>query len=218
MEKLKVLVMGPTGAGKTAIIRQLLYGLSSEELRDLEPTKLIKVHPDYNYENYLCQFSECGGQESMFEDYYRPERVKLLFRKVNIFLYVVDSGDDESIKLATREFLRSISRVAKYSPQALPIIFAHKQDLKVHLQSEEVASILLKPDKSKYEAYFPRELAERGRVENMLRRTLIYGTSIEKPIKSSENSEAWIRSDNAVIEVLEEYRKISQINDSSTPF
>jgi GTPase SAR1 family protein len=206
--RLKVLVMGLTGAGKTAIIRQLLYGLSSEELGDLQPTKLIKVYPDYDYDNYLSQIFECGGQESMFEEYYRPERAERLFSKVNIFLYVVDSGNNaESIKLAIREFLRSIRRVTKYSPQALPIIFAHKQDLSAHLPPEEVASILLKPDKTKYETYLPRELADRGRVENMLRKALVYGTSIEEPIKSPENREAWIRSDNAVIEVLEEYKK-----------
>ncbi|WXG42190.1 MAG: ADP-ribosylation factor-like protein [Candidatus Freyarchaeum deiterrae] len=207
IERLKVLVMGPVSAGKSAIIKQLVYGLVSKELRDLDPTILIKVHPDYNHGNYLCQFFECGGQESMFEEYYRPEREEILFSKVNIFLYVVDSGDAELLKLAIKEFYRTIRRVAKYSPQALPVIFAHKQDLKVHLPPEEVANILLKPNKSIFEAYFPRELAERGRVEKMLKRTLVYGTSIEEPPKSFENLQAWIRSDNAVVEVLETYKK-----------
>lgn len=207
MEIIKVLVMGPVNAGKTAIIKQLIYGLVSKELRNLEPTILIKVHPDFNHGNYLCQFFECGGQESMFEEYYRPEREEVLFGKVNVFLYVVDSGDAERMKLAIKEFLRSMKRVAKYSPQALPVIFAHKQDLRVHLPPEEVGRILLKPDRSSYEEYFPRDLAEIGRVEKMLRRTLVYGTSIEEPIKDGDNREAWTRADNAVVEVLETHKK-----------
>jgi signal recognition particle receptor subunit beta len=205
IERLKVLVMGPVSAGKTAIIKQLIYGLVSKELQDLEPTILIKVHPDFNRGNYLCQFFECGGQESMFEEYYRPEREEVLFSKVNIFIYVVDSGDADRMKMAIKEFYRTIRRVAKYSPQALPVIFAHKQDLRVHLPPEEVANILLKPDKSKYEAYFPSELAERGRVEKMLRRTLVYGTSIEEPPKSFEKCPVWFKSDNAVVEMYKNF-------------
>lgn len=206
MERIKILVMGPVSAGKTAIIKQLIYGLVSNELRDLEPTILIKVHPDYNHKNYLCQFFECGGQESMFEEYYRPEREETLFSKVNIFLFVVDSGDAERIKLAVKEFLRSMRRVARYSPQALPVIFAHKQDLRVHLPPEEVGRILLKPSKN-FEEYLSGDLAERGRVEKLLRRTLVYGTSIEEPVKDFGNREAWIRADKAVVEVIETHRK-----------
>ncbi|MEM3586646.1 MAG: ADP-ribosylation factor-like protein [Candidatus Jordarchaeaceae archaeon] len=207
MERVKVLVMGPVSAGKTAIIKQLIYGLVSNELRDLEPTILIKVHPEYNHGSYLCQFFECGGQENMFEEYYRPEREEVLFSKVSIFLFVVDSGNAERMKLAIKEFLRSMRRVTKYSPQALPVIFAHKQDLKVHLPPEEVGHILLKPNKQIYEEYLPRDPAERGRLEKMLRRTLVYGTSIEEPIKDSSGREAWMRADKAVIEVIETHKR-----------
>ncbi|MFB0561198.1 MAG: ADP-ribosylation factor-like protein [Candidatus Lokiarchaeia archaeon] len=209
MERLKILVMGPTSAGKTSIIRQVLYGLESKELASMEPTMLIKVHPDYTHRNYLCKFFDTGGQEMMFNEYYRPEREMPLFSKVDIFLYVVDSGDPQRIRLARKEFWRSMRKITKYSPKALPVILAHKQDLKVHLPPEEVSNILIEPDRLINEAYLPKDPQERRQVEKTVKRIQVYGTSIEDPVKNFYEHEAyWTRSDEAVIEILDKYKKL----------
>lgn len=207
MERLKILVMGPTSAGKTSIIRQVLYGLESRELASMEPTMLIKVHPEYTHMNYLCKFFDTGGQEMMFNEYYRPEREVPLFSKVDIFLYVVDSGDPNRIRLARKEFWRSMRKIAKYSPQALPVIFAHKQDLKVHLPPDEVSNILVEPNKLISGVYLPSDPQEKRQVEKMVKRIQAYGTSIEEPVKNFYEHKAWIRSDEAVIEILDTYKK-----------
>lgn len=208
VEHLKILVMGPTSAGKTSIIRQVIYGLESRELAIMEPTMLIKVHPDYTHGNYLCKFFDTGGQEMMFNEYYRPEREEPLFSKVNIFIYVVDSGDPKMIHLARKEFWRSISRITKYSPQAFLVIFAHKQDLKVHLPPDELRSVLIGPTELKYQEYLPKDPQERRQIEKMVKRIIVYGTSIMDPIRGpNEHKAYWIRSDGAVIEILDKYKR-----------
>jgi GTPase SAR1 family protein len=207
VERLKILVMGPTSAGKTSIIRQVLYGLESRELAHMEPTMLIKVHPEYTHRNYLCKFFDTGGQEMMFNEYYRPEREVPLFSKVDIFLYVVDSGDPNRIRLARKEFWRSMRKIAKYSPQALPVIFAHKQDLKVHLPPDEVSNILIEPDKLISGVYLPSDPQERRQVEKMVKMIQAYGTSIMEPVKNFYEHKAWVKSDEAVIEILDTYKK-----------
>ena len=206
VDRLKILVMGATDAGKTAIIKQLLYGLVSKELKDLEPTILVKVHSNYSYGNYVCQFFECGGQERMFDEYYRPERESVLFSKVNIFLYVVDSADAQRLGLAKKEFWRSIRKITKYSPQALPVVFAHKQDLRVHLPPEEVKDILFNPQKLKHIDCIPKEPRERRRVEKLLKRVLLYSTSIEDPPEDLDRKLAWVRSDKAILMIIDAYK------------
>ncbi len=208
VERLKILVMGPTSAGKTSIIRQIIYGLELKELANMEPTMLIKVHPDYTHRNYLCKFFDTGGQEMMFDEYYRPEREGPLFGKVDIFIYVVDSGDPKRIRLARKEFWRSISKITKYSPQALPVIFAHKQDLKVHLPPDEVSKILIGSTELKNQEFLPKDPQERKQIEKMIKRIIVYGTSIQEPIKSNnEHKTYWMRSDEAVTEILDMYKR-----------
>ncbi|MEX2725149.1 MAG: ADP-ribosylation factor-like protein [Candidatus Freyarchaeota archaeon] len=208
MERLKILVMGPTSAGKTSIIRQVIYGLESRELEHMEPTMLVKVHPDYKHGDYLCKFFDTGGQERMFEEYYRPEREGSIFSKVNIFIYVVDSGDASKIRLARKEFWRSIFRVTKYSPQAYPVVFAHKQDLKVHIPPDEVRNILIGPTGGIYQDYLPQNPWERKQVEKMVKRITVYGTSIMDPVSATgERVYYWKRSDEAVVEVIESYKR-----------
>ncbi len=206
-ERLKILVMGPTSAGKTSIILQVIYGLNAKDLAGMEPTMLIKVHPDFRHGSYLCKFFDTGGQERMFDEYYRPEREESLFSKANIFIYVVDSGDPSRLRLARKEFWRSISRVAKYSPQAFPVIFAHKQDLKVHLPPDEIRNILIGPAEL-YQEYLPEDLQERRRVEKMVKRITVYGTSIMDRVSATgERVDYWKRSDEAIIEVIDKYKR-----------
>jgi len=208
-ERLKILVMGPTGAGKTSIIKQVMYGLESRELEHMEPTMLVRVHPDHKHGNYICKFFDTGGQERMFEEYYRPEREEFIFSKVDIFIYVVDSGDVNRIRLARKEFWRSISRVTKYSPQALPVVFAHKQDLRVHLPPDEVRNVLIGPSEIMYQDFLPRDPWERRQVKKMMKRINVYGTSIMDPVSvTGGRVDYWKRADEAVIEVIEEYKRV----------
>ncbi|MBS7250502.1 MAG: hypothetical protein KIH08_07920 [Candidatus Freyarchaeota archaeon] len=208
MERLKILVMGPTSAGKTSIIRQVVYGLESRELEHMEPTMLVKVHPDHKHGDYICKFFDTGGQERMFEEYYRPEREESIFSKVDIFIYVVDSGDASRIRLARKEFWRSIRRVTKYSPQAYPVVFAHKQDLRVHLPPDEVRNILIGPTEVMHQEYLPSDPWERRQVEKVAKRITVYGTSIMDPVSATgERVGYWKRADEAVIEVIDGYKR-----------
>jgi len=128
-DRIKVLVMGPHAAGKTAILRQTIYGFKADQLRDILPTILVDVPPETKKGKYLCRFFECGGQERFFEEYHRPENERNIFSKVNIFIFVVDSAKEELFPFAHKELWRALIKLSKYSPKALSIVFAHKQDL-----------------------------------------------------------------------------------------
>jgi len=58
-DRIKVLVMGPHAAGKTAILRQTIYGFKADQLRDILPTILIDVPPETK------KASTCAGSLSV---------------------------------------------------------------------------------------------------------------------------------------------------------
>ena len=210
-QRIKVLVMGPHAAGKTAILKQTIYGFKAEKLRDLLPTILIDVPPETKKGKYLCRFFECGGQERFFEEYHRPENERNIFNKVNIFIYVVDSEREEVFPIAHKEFWRALIKLSKYSPNALTIIFAHKQDLPEAFSPGELMDLLmLKPGRvypTKLD--FDPELVKES--EKIAKRTFCYGTSIEEPnMKENKKEYRWIKSDEAILVTLQIYTKFMQ--------
>ncbi|MGQ9721286.1 MAG: ADP-ribosylation factor-like protein [Candidatus Jordarchaeum sp.] len=214
--RIKVLVMGPHAAGKTAILKQTIYGLQADKLRKLLPTILIDVPPETKKGKYLCRFFECGGQERFFEEYHRPENEKNIFNKVNIFIFVVDSANEDALPLAHKEFWRALTKLSKYSPNALTIIFAHKQDLPDTFSPGEVMDLLLSPPGSVY----PTKLDFANLVEEakkISKRTLCYGTSIEElGNKKNKANNPWIKSDEAIQITLQIYSKfIQEYSESS---
>ncbi len=215
-QRIKVLVMGPHAAGKTAILKQTIYGLQADKLRNLLPTILIDVPPETKKGKYLCRFFECGGQERFFEEYHKPENEKNIFNKVNIFIYVIDSANEEAFPLAHKEFWRALIKLSKYSPNALTIVFAHKQDLPEAFTPGEVTDILTSPPGRIYPTKldFDQDLVKEAK--KIAERTLCYGTSIEEPNnnkeKGSENQ--WIKSDEAINFTLQFYSKFMQSSEA----
>jgi predicted regulator of Ras-like GTPase activity (Roadblock/LC7/MglB family)/signal recognition particle receptor subunit beta len=215
-ERLKVLVMGAHAAGKTAILKQTINGLRAEQLRNLLPTILLDVPPEKKKGKYLCRFFECGGQEKFFEEYHRPENEKNIFSKVNIFLFVVDSANKELFPLAHKEFWRALTKIAKYSPNALTIIFAHKQDLPKALTPKEVKELLTSPPGKIYPKLDtePETLKE---TEETAKRTVCYGTSIEEPTPNkSDGGSRWTKADEAIQVTLQLYSKFMQKQPKTT--
>ncbi|MHA1362554.1 MAG: ADP-ribosylation factor-like protein [Candidatus Freyarchaeota archaeon] len=210
-DRIKVLVMGPHAAGKTAILRQTIYGFKADQLRDILPTILIDVPPETKKGKYLCRFFECGGQERFFEEYHRPENERNIFSKVNIFIFVVDSAREELFPFAHKELWRALIKLSKYSPKALSIVFAHKQDLSEAFSPGEVMDLLISPPGRVYPTKldFDAELVKNA--EKIAKRTVCYGTSIEEPnYKKGDNENVWIKADEAIMVTLQIYSKFIQ--------
>nr|MDO8082993.1 ADP-ribosylation factor-like protein [Candidatus Freyarchaeota archaeon] len=216
-ERIKVLVMGPRAAGKTAILRQTIYAFKAEQLRNLPPTILVDIHPEKRKNKYICRFFECGGQESFFEEYHQPENEKNIFKNVNIFIFVIDSEKEELFSFARKEFWRALTKLAKYSPKALSIVFAHKQDLPEALAPEEVIELLLLPPPEINSTKLDLDPRLLKKTEKIAKKTVCYGTSIEEPsMKESEGSNHWIKGDEAIQATLQLYAKSMQKRSKTT--
>jgi signal recognition particle receptor subunit beta/predicted regulator of Ras-like GTPase activity (Roadblock/LC7/MglB family) len=217
IERIKVLVMGPQDAGKTAILRQAIYGFEADQLRNLQPTVLVETHPEKKKSKYICQFFDFGGQEKFFEDYHRPENEKSIFNKANIFIFVVDSEKEELFPFARKEFWRALTKLAKYSSNALSVIFAHKQDLPEALSPEEVMELLLLPPPEINSTKLNSDPRSFKKIEKIAKRTVCYGTSIEEPLtEGGKGGNNWIKADEAIESTLQLYSKIMQKRSKTT--
>jgi signal recognition particle receptor subunit beta/predicted regulator of Ras-like GTPase activity (Roadblock/LC7/MglB family) len=210
-ERIKVLLMGPNAAGKTAIIRQTIYGFKADQLKDLPPTVFVDVHPEIKEGRYVCRFFDCGGQEKFFEEYHRPENERNIFNNVNIFIFVVDSENEGLFSFARKEFWRALTKLAEYSQNALSVVFAHKQDLPEALSPEDVMGLLLLPPPEIKSIKLDPASRSLKRTEKIAKRTVCYGTSIEEPpTNESEEGNHWIKADEAIQATLKLYTKFSQ--------
>ncbi|WXG42153.1 MAG: ADP-ribosylation factor-like protein [Candidatus Freyarchaeum deiterrae] len=216
-ERIKVLLMGPQDAGKTAILRQTIYGFGADQLRNLQPTEFVDVHPDKRKSKYICQFYDFGGQERFFEDYHQPENEKNIFSKVSIFVFVVDSDKEQLFAFARKEFWRAITKLAKYSPNAFSVIFAHKQDLPEALPFEEVAELLLLPPPEISSKKTDSDPSSFKKIEKIAKRTVCLGTSIEETqSREGESGNHWMKADEAFQETLQLYSKFIQKHSKTT--
>lgn len=158
---MKVLIFGPSGVGKTSLLRTTCIGYSFVKVANLNPTKGI------SRENFifrgLMEISiwDAGGQERYKERYFSEAQRSQVFSECDVAIFMVDAVNiDPSVR---EEFDKFLASVKAFSPQLKTLhVLMNKIDLE-DAQEDAVFEMLtqdLSPENHKMCTFTPVSVKE----------------------------------------------------------
>ncbi|HMF30888.1 MAG TPA: ADP-ribosylation factor-like protein, partial [Candidatus Lokiarchaeia archaeon] len=158
---MKVLIFGPSGVGKTSLLRTTCLGYSFVKVANLQPTKGI------SRENFifrgLMEISiwDAGGQERYKERYFSEAQRPQVFSECDVAIFVVDAVNvDPAVR---EEFDKFLASVKAFSPHLKTIhVLINKIDLE-DAQEDAVFEMLtqdLSPENHKMCTFTPVSVKE----------------------------------------------------------
>ncbi len=141
----KIIVLGLSNAGKTAILSKFGGKLGIKELTALEPTRGVN-HQTISTKDLNLTIWDFGGQVDYRNKYLRqPEKY---FLEVDLVIYVIDVQDSNRYYEAIDYFDSLISVISRLELQPFFLIFIHKldpdlrDDPEVHLNIELLQDLI----------------------------------------------------------------------------
>jgi small GTP-binding protein len=158
---MKVLIFGPSGVGKTSLLRTTCLGYSFVKVANLQPTKGI------SRENFifrgLMEISiwDAGGQERYKERYFSEAQRPQVFSECDVAIFVVDATNtDPAVR---EEFDKFLASVKAFSPPLKNIhVLINKIDME-DAQEDAVFEMLttdLSPENHKMCTFTPVSVKE----------------------------------------------------------
>ncbi len=158
---MKVLLFGPSGVGKTSLMRTTCLGYSFVKVANLQPTKGI------SRENFifrgLMEISlwDAGGQERYKERYFSEAQRPQVFGDCDVAIFMVDAiNNDPAVR---REFDKFVASIKAFSPGLKTVnVLINKIDLE-EAREDEVFEMLTKdlsPENHKMCTFTPVSVKE----------------------------------------------------------
>jgi GTPase SAR1 family protein len=127
---LKLLVMGLPSSGKTTFIKNVFEKKEFSEFEEYRPTVGVGVslYEFKGSEGVMVSSFDCGGQTSFIDTYMTDQWIPMLFGKVSIFLFMVDSSSRDNLENAAKLFHKYHENLKRNSPDSEIYILATKWD------------------------------------------------------------------------------------------
>ncbi|MFX1311213.1 MAG: ADP-ribosylation factor-like protein [Promethearchaeota archaeon] len=133
--KIKVLLFGPAGAGKTSLMRTTCLGYNFMKVLDLKPTKGVS-RENFIFRGILeLSIWDLGGQERYLERYFSESQRELIFSEVTTAVFMVDSAAvDPEVRDVFDNFLNFLFEFSPKIDQAYVLL--NKVDLQESKEDE----------------------------------------------------------------------------------
>lgn len=137
----KLLLMGRSGSGKLSMRSIIFSNYSAFDTRRLGATIDVEHSHLRFLGNMTLNLWDCGGQDVFMDNYFTTQKDHI-FKMVQVLIHVFDV-ESKSIKKDMEIFVKSLTNLQKFSPDAKIFILLHKMDLVQIDKRDELFSMMM---------------------------------------------------------------------------
>ncbi|CAD1812396.1 Gtr1/RagA G protein conserved region family protein [Candida parapsilosis] len=137
----KLLLMGRSGSGKSSMRSIIFSNYSAFDTRRLGATVDVELSHLRFLGNMSLTLWDCGGQDVFMENYFTNQKDHI-FKMVQVLIHVFDV-ESKSINKDIEIFVKSLTNLQKYSPDAKVFVLLHKMDLVQIDKRQELFTIMM---------------------------------------------------------------------------
>lgn len=137
----KLLLMGRSGSGKSSMRSIIFSNYSAFDTRRLGATIDVEHSHLRFLGNMTLNLWDCGGQDVFMDNYFTNQKDHI-FKMVQVLIHVFDV-ESKSIKKDMEIFVKSLTNLQKFSPDAKIFILLHKMDLVQIDKREELFMMMM---------------------------------------------------------------------------
>ncbi|CAN3375075.1 hypothetical protein DIURU_005620 [Diutina rugosa] len=137
----KLLLMGRSGSGKSSMRSIIFSNYSAFDTRRLGATIDVEHSHLRFLGNMTLNLWDCGGQDVFMDNYFGSQQDHI-FKMVQVLIHVFDV-ESKSINKDIDTFVKSLTMLQKYSPQAKIFVLVHKMDLVQLDKREELFEMMM---------------------------------------------------------------------------
>lgn len=137
----KLLLMGRSGSGKSSMRSIIFSNYSAFDTRRLGATVDVELSHLRFLGNMSLTLWDCGGQDVFMENYFTNQKDHI-FKMVQVLIHVFDV-ESKLINKDIEIFVKSLTNLQKYSPDAKVFVLLHKMDLVQIDKRQELFTIMM---------------------------------------------------------------------------
>ncbi|KAI5952357.1 GTR1 [Candida jiufengensis] len=137
----KLLLMGRSGSGKSSMRSIIFSNYSAFDTRRLGATIDVELSHLRFLGNMSLTLWDCGGQDVFMDNYFTNQKDHI-FKMVQVLIHVFDV-ESKSINKDIEIFIKSLTNLQKYSPDAKIFVLLHKMDLVQIDKRQELFNIMM---------------------------------------------------------------------------
>ncbi|EGV66498.1 P-loop containing nucleoside triphosphate hydrolase protein, partial [Yamadazyma tenuis ATCC 10573] len=137
----KLLLMGRSGSGKSSMRSIIFSNYSAFDTRRLGATIDVEHSHLRFLGNMTLNLWDCGGQDVFMDNYFTTQKDHI-FKFVQVLIHVFDV-ESKSINKDIEIFIKSLTNLQKYSPDAKVFVLLHKMDLVQIDKRDELFNIMM---------------------------------------------------------------------------
>ncbi|EDK44248.1 GTP-binding protein GTR1 [Lodderomyces elongisporus NRRL YB-4239] len=137
----KLLLMGHSGSGKSSMRSIIFSNYSAFDTRRLGATMDVELSHLRFLGNLSLTLWDCGGQDVFMENYFSSQKDHI-FKMVQVLIHVFDV-ESKLINKDIEIFVKSLTNLQKYSPDAKVFVLLHKMDLVQIDKRQELFAIMM---------------------------------------------------------------------------
>lgn len=140
-QRKKLLLMGRSGSGKSSMRSIIFSNYSAFDTRRLGATIDVEHSHLRFLGNMTLNLWDCGGQDVFMDNYFTTQKDHI-FKMVQVLIHVFDV-ESKSINKDIEIFVKSLTNLQKFSPDAKIFILLHKMDLVQIDKRDELFTIMM---------------------------------------------------------------------------
>lgn len=137
----KLLLMGRSGSGKSSMRSIIFSNYSAFDTRRLGATIDVEHSHLRFLGNMTLNLWDCGGQDVFMDNYFTSQKDHI-FKFVQVLIHVFDV-ESKSINKDIEIFVKALTNLQKYSPEAKVFVLLHKMDLVQIDKRDELFNIMM---------------------------------------------------------------------------